>query len=306
MSSLISMEITPPTTSDSDSAMSGERPASPGTVPDGSNDTPLRDLPLDAIAPNPHQPRRHFNDTALASLAASFTAAGVIQPILVRDVGEGRFELIAGERRLRAAKLAGLATIPAIVREADTIAQAQMALIENTQRQDLNPIERAIAYRTLLQELNLTQADLAQRLGEDRSSIANFLRLLDLPAGVRTHVETGVLSLGHAKVLAALSDAATIETIARQAVAGDWSVRTLEQAIAKSKSESPLKSAPLSPDNARQAHLLETASSISRTLGMKVKLAVGKKGSGKLTIQYGSLEQFDELMEKLGVKLEAM
>src|SRR5439155_21455084 len=131
------------------------------------------------ITPNPHQPRRSFDDSSLADLAASIKSTGLIQPILVRRVGQ-QFQLIAGERRLRAAKIAGLANIPTIVRDIDTVTQAQMALIENIQREDLNPIDRAQGYRTLVDQLGMTQAELAGRLGEDRTSIANFLRLLEL------------------------------------------------------------------------------------------------------------------------------
>ena len=255
---------------------------------------------MDAVSVNPHQPRRVFDESALTSLATSMAAAGVIQPVVVRQKEDGTFELIAGERRLRAARLAGLETIPAIVREADRVAQAQLALIENTQRQDLNPIERAAAYRTLQSQLGLTQAQLAERLGEDRSGIANYLRLLDLPLKIQDFLQAGRLSLGHAKVLASIEDASQAELIGIRAAEGEWSVRSLENAM---KTEPELIKA---RDPATLAHLRETEESISRSIGMKVKLKSAKKGAGKLTIQYSSLKQFDELMERLGVDLSSM
>jgi len=245
-----------------------------------------------------------FDDVALASLATSMSTAGVIQPILVRPAGEGRYELIAGERRLRAARLAKLPAIPAIVREADRVTQAQLALIENTHRQDLNPIERAQAYRTLLRDLNLTQADLAERLGEDRSSIANYLRLLDLPPEAQAGVQQGLLTLGHAKVLASIEDPDRANELAAKAVTNGWSVRALEEVLAKVKLEQ-LPSDSLADKDGLAAHIQEMEKSIARTLGMKVRLKTGRKGSGRMIIRYASLNQFDQLMEKLGIQLDA-
>src|SRR5262249_27010271 len=156
----------------------------------------------DQIQPNPHQPRRQFDQAAIAELAASIKSTGLIQPVIVRHMPGGAYQLIAGERRWRAARIAGLARIPAIVRNVDNFAQAQMALIENIQREDLNPIDRAESYKTLINQLGLTQNELANRLGEDRSSIANFLRLLELAEPVRQLVRDGKLSVGHAKIIA--------------------------------------------------------------------------------------------------------
>ena len=171
------------------------------SVPHG---TPL-DVLVDLIDPNPRQPRQSFSDAALSELSDSIKTNGVIQPIVLRRNGD-RYELIAGERRLRATKLANLPTIPAFVRDVDALSQAQMALVENIQREDLNPVDRAAGYRTLIDELGLTQSDLALRLGEERSSIANHLRLLDLTPSVLEQVRDGSLTLGHAKVLAGIAD----------------------------------------------------------------------------------------------------
>ena len=187
--------------------------------------TAILDLPAESIRPNPHQPRRDFNETSLAELAQSLKTTGLIQPIIVRQV-DGGYELIAGERRLRAAKLAGLATLPAIVKEVDGFTQAQMALIENIQREDLNAIDRALAYRMLIDQLGLTHGELAGRLGEDRTSVVHFLRLLDLTEPVRDLVRSGKLAAGHGKVLAGVTDAKEQERLAKLAIEQGLSVAT--------------------------------------------------------------------------------
>ncbi|MGB7159861.1 MAG: ParB/RepB/Spo0J family partition protein [Tepidisphaeraceae bacterium] len=280
-------------------------PAAPGGSP--------TELPLASITPNPHQPRRDFNDASLAELAASMKSNGVIQPIIVRQVGDtstssvqatstgsvqATYQLIAGERRYRAAKLAGLETIPAIVRNVDSFTQAQMALVENIQREDLNPMDRAQGYRALLDQLGLTQAELAVRLGEDRSSIANFLRLLDLAAPVQALVRAGRLSTGHAKLLAGLSDTVEQERIANLVVAQDLSVRNLERLLAGSPPP------PLKASAATSAHVQDLEKSLARQLGMRVQVRTMKKGRGRLVIHYASLDQFDELLNRLGVQSE--
>lgn len=256
-------------------------------------------IPLAEISANPHQPRKAFLDESLQQLAASLRSTGMIQPVIVRKVEDG-YQLIAGERRLRAAKLAGLDMVPAIVRDVDGLTQAQMGLIENTQREDLNPIDRATAYQTLLQQLGLTQAELAHRIGDDRSTIANHLRLLELPGIVRDAVAGGGVSLGHAKVLAGLSDPALQEKLAAKVVAEGLSVRALEKLIAEG--EEPKVATPKAPGS---PHMQQMETSISRQLGMKVQVkAANGKPKGKMVIHYASLDQFDDLLAKLGVKLE--
>lgn len=254
------------------------------------------DLPTHRVSANPHQPRREFDD--LAELAASLKSTGVIQPIIVKKIGDD-YQLIAGERRLRAARMAGLATIPAIVRDADSFAQAQMALVENIQRRDLNPLDRAIAYRALLEQLGLTQAELAARLGEERSSIANFLRLLELAEPVRQLLGSEKISLGHAKLLAGISDPAEQIRLAELVVAQELSVRNLERLLA-TPTETPQTRSPRSAS----AHVQDLERSLSRQLGLRVQLHSGKGGKGRITIHYGSLDQFDGLAERLGVALE--
>jgi ParB family chromosome partitioning protein len=269
------------------------------TSPDVSAAPGVRptELPLTAIVPNPHQPRRDFEDGKLAELAASLKSNGVIQPIVVRQVGD-TYQLIAGERRFRAAKLAGLDSIPAIVRDVDSFTQAQMALVENIQREDLNPLDRAQGYRTLLDQLGLTQAELASRLGEDRSSIANFLRLLELAGPVQMLVRAGQLSTGHAKLLARVADATEQERLAQLVATQELSVRNLERLLAGAPTPPPVKAAPTS------AHVQDLEKSLARQLGMRVQLRAMKKGKGRLVIHYGSLDQFDELLNRLGVQAD--
>ena len=264
------------------------------------------EIPLASIVPNPHQPRRDFDETTLGELAASLKTTGMIQPIVVRPDGQGTgaYQLIAGERRWRAARLADLPAIPAIVRDVDGATQAQMALIENIQRENLNPLDRALAYRALMDHLGLTQAELASRLGEDRSTVANFLRLLDLSEPVRQLVREDQLSLGHAKLLAGVTDTSEQERLARLVVSQSLSVRNLERLIAvgMAAAEAKEKDNPTGPS----AYLKDLERSLSRQLSMRVQVRASsrQKGRGKLILHYTSLDQFDDLMGRLGAKTE--
>ena len=270
--------------------------AAPRPLADGST----LNVPLDVVVPNPHQPRRKMDESAIAELAASLKATGLIQPIVVRKLGE-QYQLIAGERRWRAAKLAGLTTIPALLRDVDGFTQAQMALVENIQRENLNPIDRAQAYRTLMNQLGLTQAELAGRMGEDRSSIANHLRLLDLAEPVQQMIGDGRITLGHAKVLAGVPDVLEQERLANLVVTQGLSVRNLERLIQEGLKATAAAPAPTSSS----AHLSDLEKSLSRQLGLRVQLrAAAKKGKGRLIVHYGSLDQFDELLNRLGVTAE--
>lgn len=256
------------------------------------------EVPIDRIVPNPHQPRRQMNEGSIAELAASLKSTGVIQPIIVR-FHDGQYQLIAGERRWRAARLAGLATIPAIVRDTSAFEQAQMALVENIQRENLNPIDRAQAYRTLMSQLGLTQAELAGRMGEDRSSIANYLRLLDLAEPVQAMVVDGRLSMGHAKILAGVSDKVDQERLANLVVNQSLSVRNLERQLQDAPPTGTRSPAPLSP------HIADLEKSLARQLGMRVQVRSGaKQGQGKLIVHYATLDQFDEVLSRLGLKPE--
>jgi ParB family chromosome partitioning protein len=266
-----------------------------GNVAASGDGKPL-EIPIDQIRPNPRQPRKTISDTTVAELAASLKAAGIIQPLVVRRQGDG-YELIAGERRWRAAKLAGMATVPAIVRNVDGATQAQLALIENIQREDLNPIDRAEGYRSLVDQLGLTQQELASRLGEERSSIANFIRLLDLAEPVREMVRDGRVSLGHAKLLAGVPDILAQTRLADTVVAQSLSVRNLERLL-----QSDAEAKPPRRPTGSMAHLADLEKSISRQLGMRVQVRSGGKGKGRLVVHYASLDQFDDLLAKLGVK----
>lgn len=191
----------------------------------------LRDVAIGSIRPNPHQPRRHFDEEALSSLVASVRELGVLQPVLVRAIDEGTYELIAGERRWRAAKRAGLPTIPALVREVDDLSSLEQAVVENLHRQDLNPLEEAAAYQQLIEDFGLTHEHLAVRVGKSRAAVTNTLRLFQLPPSIQRQVAEGRLSAGHARALLGTPDRSFQEKMARRAVDEGLSVRAVEEAV---------------------------------------------------------------------------
>ena len=285
----------------------------PSAAPDAPSDTSatagpgirVAEIPLSSIVPNPHQPRRHFNEASLNELSASLKSTGMIQPVIVRPAGDGSdtYQLIAGERRWRAARIADLAAVPAIIRDVDTVTQAQMALIENIQREDLNPLDRALAYQALIKQLGLTQAELAGRLGEDRSTVANFLRLLELPVPVQDYIRDGRLSVGHAKLLAGVPSALEQQRLAALAVEQSLTVRNLERLV----QNGPVASAAAAeaPAAKPSAHLQELERTLSRQLNLRAQIRPSsRKGHGRVVFHYSSLDQFDELLGRLGVRLE--
>ena len=252
----------------------------------------IEDVPLSLVSPNPFQPRRVFDEAELEELANSVKAKGVLQPILVRKLGDGGFELIAGERRWRAARLAGLKKIPAIIRPATDAEAMEMALIENLQRKDLNPMEAARAYQRLMKEFGLTQEAVSRTLGKERSSIANTVRLLALQSDVQTWVESDQLSLGHAKVLLAVSDPEQQVRLGRRAVTERLSVRDLERLVR------PAQRAGRS-NNARKGHRpSEIEERMSRRLGTKVRLIHGKTG-GKIVVDYYSPADLERVIDMI-------
>jgi ParB family transcriptional regulator, chromosome partitioning protein len=276
---------------------------SPPTVSASSETSPVVapgpiEISLASISPNPHQPRRHFDDSQLSGLAESLKSSGLIQPIVVKKSKDG-YQLIAGERRLRAARIAGFAKIPAIFREVDENAQAQLALVENIQREDLNPLDRAAAYQSLIDHQHLTQAELAQRLGEDRSGIANYLRLLSLTKSVQDLLRNNKITFGHAKLLASVDDPLEQERLANLVATQELSVRNLERTIAEPTTPPTVRNPKLS-----DAYITDLEKNISRQLGMRVQVRRGGKGKGRLTIHYASLDQFDQLLAKMGLQLE--
>ena len=292
------MQVAPPPAEDSGpTAADREVPAL------ATADRPPQEVPADRIDPNPHQPRKEMVAESLAELAASIRANGIIQPLVVIPRPDGRYELVAGERRLRAAKLAELATVPVVVRDVEAHEQAQMALVENVQREDLNPIDRAEAYRSLQRQLGLTQSELAERVGEDRSKIANHLRLLDLAGGVQGLVRDGRLPLGHAKVLAGVAEEAEQARLADLCVKQGLSVRNLERLVKPETAPAPAAPPPPSADG-RAVYLKQLADNVSRSIGMRCDLSPTGKSGGKLVVHFKSLDQFDRLMEQLGVELE--
>jgi ParB family chromosome partitioning protein len=252
----------------------------------------IEDVPLSLVSPNPFQPRRVFDEAEMEELANSVKAKGILQPILVRKLGDGGYELIVGERRWRAAKLAGLKKIPAIIRPATDAEAMEMALIENLQRKDLNPLEAARAYQRLMKEFGLTQEAVARALGKERSSIANTVRLLALQSEVQTWVESDQLSWGHAKVLLAVSDPEQQVRLGRRAVTERLSVRDLERLVR------PAHRAGRS-NNARKGHRpSEIEERMSRRLGTKVRLIHGKTG-GKIIIDYYSPADLERVIDMI-------
>jgi ParB family transcriptional regulator, chromosome partitioning protein len=262
-------------------------------APDGK---PL-ELALDLIDRNPFQTRSQFDEAALEELATSIAATGVVQPILVRPIADGRYQLIAGERRLMASRKAGKTTIPAVVRQASDEQAMEMTIIENLQRADLNPMEQARAFDRLGREFQMTQEQMAKRTGKDRASVANFLRLLRLPTEIQGKVEAGDLSFGHARTLLALESPDAIMKAAQKVLALSMSVRQTESFVQNmlnpEKAEKKEKSKePLDP-NVREAR-----DQMQRALGLKVAIE-DRGGKGKVIIEYANLEAFDSLMERI-------
>lgn len=252
----------------------------------------LQELPIGRLRPNPRQPRGHFDEEALASLAASIKELGVLQPVLVRPAGDD-FELVAGERRWRAAKRAGLQTIPAIVRPVADTRVLEQALVENLQREDLNPIEEAQAYRRLVDEYQLTQEQIADAVGKDRSSVANFLRLLKLPHEVRANVGAGTLSMGHARALLGLPDEASQLRLSREVVSKSLSVRETEALVKKGTAPVKLKT-PAESD----VHTRAAEERMRFALGTRARI-VRKRTGGRIEIDFGSEAELQRLFEVL-------
>jgi ParB family transcriptional regulator, chromosome partitioning protein len=257
----------------------------------------VREIPIEALDRNPYQTRTRLDEVALHELAASIRSNGVVQPVVVRHVA-GRYQLIAGERRWRASKLAGKQTVPAIVKEVSNEQAMEMTIIENLQREDLNAIEQARAYERLAREFNLTQEQMAQRTGKDRSSVANFLRLLKLPVEVQLDVESGGLSFGHAKVLMMLDSAEAQLELAKRAVEDALSVRQLEAIVhdLMHPADKPERQKRAVDPNVREAER-----ELERALGVRVEIR-DRGGKGKIILRYGSLEDYDRVLEMLNRK----
>ena len=262
----------------------------------------VQEIALDLIDPSPVQPRSSMDSTALQELAESIRSHGILQPVLLKPIGE-RYQLLAGHRRTEAAKIATLKTVPALVRTDSTDeSQVEWALIENIQRQDLNPIERARAYRNYIDRFHFTHQQASQRLGEDRTTISNYLRLLDLHVDVQHLVAGGKLSAGHAKVLAGISDPEWQVRLANLAIQDELSVRKLEVMSRQPPADATVAAVDAGGKKVKSPHIIEMEQDLSRKLGTKLRIAPARrKGTGKIIIQYFTLDDFDRIAEKLSV-----
>lgn len=256
----------------------------------------LRELPVNAIRPNPFQPRTHFDEQELTELASSIEASGLLQPIVVRPRGQ-TYELIAGERRLRAVQRLGWARIPAVLKEADDRTLLTLALMENLQRHDLSPIDEATGYERLLNEFQVPQAEIARLVGRNRTTIANLLRLLKLPPSVRDMVHDGRLSEGHARALLTLEQAPAIERVARETVAEGWSVREVERRVKDGAPRAKARRAAAPEPRSQTADARRVEEALRKRLQTDVRLTQKRKGRGLLTISYYSNDDLARILE---------
>lgn len=273
----------------------------------------LEDIPVGSIIPNPNQPRVHFDEESLAELSASIREIGVLQPVLVRSLGDDTYELIAGERRWRAARRAGLAVIPAVVRTTDDMGSVEQALVENLHRQDLTPLEEAAAYQQLIEDFSLTHEQVAERVGKSRSAVTNTLRLMSLPAGIQALLADGRLTAGHARALLGTPDRAFQEQLARRAATEGWSVRALEDAVKQrggaeepSSAESTSTAPRATNDGAgiaegtklRPPGLLELEHLLADHLSTRVSVTMSDK-KGKVVIEFADLEDLERIYHQM-------
>ena len=274
---------------------------SPIFPPDKELRDSLLNISIESISPNPYQARTVWNEQELLELTESIRANGIIQPIVVRPIGTG-FQLIAGERRLRAAEMASMTSIPAMVRRATDEQLHEWALVENIHRVNLNPIERAKAYQEYISTFSLTQAEAAERLGEDRSVVANYIRLLDLPPEIKQMLAENKLSMGHARAILALPTDDLRRKLANRAMAGRLSVREVERLVRKylagmGQVKTTIRNKP--------PHIIDIENKLANLFGTKVNIETRKNGQrGKLTIEFYSLDEFDGIMDKIGLVSE--
>lgn len=267
---------------------------------EGTDDSILREVDVNDIVPNRYQPREHFDEETLASLTASVQKVGVIQPIVVRETEVG-YELIAGERRWRAASRAGMATVPALVRTADDLSSLETAIVENLHRQDLNPLEEAVAYQQLLEDFSMTQEEVASRVGRSRSAVANTIRLLQLPASVRALLLDERISAGHARALLAAPDVSSQEALAAEIVAEGLTVRQVEERLRAEPDDEPDSAedeATKAPSRSRrkmtEPGVLELEELLAARLDTRVSVRLGK-GPGKISIEFADLDDLERI-----------
>ncbi|MEN4903514.1 ParB/RepB/Spo0J family partition protein [Luteimonas sp. TWI1416] len=282
-------------------ALLGPKAAAEAPSLEATETDTLRTLPIDALTAGRYQPRKHWDPDKLTELAESIRAQGVIQPIVVRELPDRTYEIIAGERRWRASKQAGLADVPVVVRNVEDRTVVAMALIENIQREDLNPLEEAQALQRLIDEFDLTHAQAAEAVGRSRAAVSNLLRLLELPPAIRILVESKQLEMGHARALLTLSPELASK-LASEAVEHGWSVREVEHRAQQfaagrvpggnGRSAARSKARP-------QADIVSLENELSETLGTRVSIANGRGNKGRLVIHYGNLEALDGVLERL-------
>ncbi len=258
-----------------------------------------------ALEPNPFQPRKDMDAEGIASLAESLKQSGMLQPIVARRAGT-RLEIIAGERRWRAAGQAGLDLVPVLIRPASDEQMVEMALVENLQRSDLNPIEKARAYRRLCDEFSLSPEEVGRRVGEDRSTVTNYLRLLDLPGEIAAMVSRGDISMGHARCLLAVDALDRQMQLARSVAKNELSVRALEEVVRRARTERAVApDAPAGRGKEKSAHVADLEGQFQRALGLKVRIEERRgKGRGRIVIDYNNLDEFDRVAAALGVQWE--
>jgi ParB family chromosome partitioning protein len=276
-----------------------------GTIPDsappavvGGNTVAgavYREVPINEIKPNPKQPRQVFDEEALAELEHSIREFGLMQPIVVRELGRGSYELVMGERRWRASQRAGLDAIPAIVRQTADDAMLRDALLENIHRAQLNPLEEAAAYQQLLDEFEVTHEELASRIGRSRPVITNTIRLLKLPLPVQRRVAAGVLSAGHARALLGLEDSGSQEDLAAKIVAEGLSVRATEEAVTLAKNEAPAKPKPAPRKPIHAPGLQDLADKLSDSFDTRVKVELGRR-KGRIVVEFGSVDDLERIV----------
>ncbi|WP_170212226.1 ParB/RepB/Spo0J family partition protein [Rhodanobacter glycinis] len=275
-----------------DALLGGDGEGSPSVI---GQEGELRMLPIQQIQPGKYQPRRHWNDEALDELAASIKAQGLIQPVVVREIGKNSYELIAGERRWRAAQRAQLGEIPALIKKVSEEAVPAMALIENIQRQDLTPLEEADALKRLIDDFDLTHQQAADAVGRSRAAVSNLLRLTELPASIKKLLDEGKLEMGHARCLLTLPER-DAESLALEAARNGWSVRELEEAARRAQ-QAPKGKAKSTPS--RDANIADLERQLSERFATRVELAQGRGGRGKLVIHYHSNDELDGILGKI-------
>jgi ParB family transcriptional regulator, chromosome partitioning protein len=287
-----------PTAAGSPAADPGQPPAAPQENHPEDVGAYFDEIPVGAITPNPRQPRQVFDEEALEELAASIGVVGLLQPVVVRKIMPGHYEIVMGERRWRACQLAGLAQIPAIVRETSDDDMLRDALIENLHRQQLNPLEEAAAYQQLLDDFSATHEELARRVGRSRPHISNTIRLLNLPAGVQKRVAAGVLSAGHARALLTVEDLQAQEQLAHRIVAEGLSVRAVEEIVAlgaqatKAPRKQEARPKPVAPA------LRELADRLSDAFDTRVKVEIGQR-KGKIVVEFATLEDLERIVKTM-------